>query len=346
MVYFGRGTSSPRVDGRQGRGPSTSEDTTPVNAPNADTDTEYLPWADHQDDRLDVEDGDGVEDTWMPEEEEVDEDVEGREHCPLSEVMASSSQATADEQLARARGQTTNRRAVGTTNAPTTATASIDAAISARVAEQERRIHELNQTIAGLEGNRGPVRSPPRQRDPHRGSRARDAPLDEPAPTRQRTAAGRVSGRQAEVSGEARAPMVEAALAREIRRANTGGRATLGLVNWADRLQECHVFFPNMDDGWKVEFPLFSGGTMKRSAPQNEEGVRWYHERVKRWMHSVILRRSTEHGPFWDSERRGWSFRRDSLLRILEDGMEHLSPTLPAVAPAPIPPVTLCAGIA
>ncbi|CAI5965588.1 unnamed protein product [Closterium sp. NIES-64] len=208
----------PRADGRPGRAPSASEDTMPVNKSRAETETEYLQWADRQDDRLDVDDDDDMEDTWMPEDEPVDEEVEadGREHRSLSEVMASSSQATAGEQRPRGRGQTTNRHTASTTNAPTTADVSIDAAIAARIAEQERRIHELNQTIAGLERNPGPVKYPSRPRVTPRAVRAREAPLDEPAPVRQRTAAARAAGRKAKVTGEARAPMVEAALAREI----------------------------------------------------------------------------------------------------------------------------------
>ncbi|CAI5988164.1 unnamed protein product [Closterium sp. NIES-64] len=222
MVYYGRGTQSPRADERPGCAPSASEDTMPVNESRAETETEYLQWADRQDDRLDVDDDDDVEDTWMPEEEPVDEEVEadGREHRPLSEVMAPLSQATAGEQHPRGRGQTTNRRTASTTNAPTAADVSIDVAITARIAEQERRIHELNQTITVLEGNCGPVRYPSSPRVTPRAVRAREAPLDEPAPVRQRTAAARAAGRQAEVTGKARAPMVEAALAREIRRAN------------------------------------------------------------------------------------------------------------------------------
>ncbi|CAI5988905.1 unnamed protein product [Closterium sp. NIES-65] len=241
MVYYGPGTSSPRPNARHARGPSPSAAGARRDDP--DTDTEYLPWADRQDERLDVEDDDEEEDNWMPEEEPVDEDAEGnpalprdvaamctqaqpiisgrsvdqpmplhafhppvrlppsppppcfaaeqREVRPLSEVIASSTQATSKEQRPGGRGPTLNRRGTASANAPGNPGAALDNAIAGRVAKQEQRIHELNQTIERLEGNRATAARSASPRATNRPSRARDAAVDEPAPCRQHTAAGR-----------------------------------------------------------------------------------------------------------------------------------------------------------
>ncbi|CAI5996478.1 unnamed protein product [Closterium sp. NIES-64] len=223
MVYYGPGTSSPRPNARHARGPSPSAAGARRDDP--DTDTEYLPWADRQDERLDVEDDDEEEDNWMPEEEPVDEDAEAeqREVRPLSEVIASSTQATSKEQRPGGRGPTLNRRGTASANAPGNPGAALDNAIAGRVAKQEQRIHELNQTIERLEGNRATAARSASPRATNRPSRARDAAVDEPAPCRQHTAAGRVSSRQADATGEPRSPMVERALAREIPTGEYGG---------------------------------------------------------------------------------------------------------------------------
>ncbi|CAI5929891.1 unnamed protein product [Closterium sp. NIES-64] len=191
MVYYRPGTSSSPPNARHARGPSPS--IAGARGDDPDTDTKYLPWADRQDERLDVEDDDEEEDNWMPEEEPVDEDAEAeqREVRPLSEVIASSTQATSEEQRPGGRGPTLNRRGTASANAPGNPGAALDNAIAGRVAEQERRIHELNQTIERLEGNRAAAARPASPRATNRPSRAHDAAVDEPTPCRQRTAAGR-----------------------------------------------------------------------------------------------------------------------------------------------------------
>ncbi|CAI7836341.1 unnamed protein product [Closterium sp. NIES-53] len=83
-----------------------------------------------------------------------------------------------------------------------------------------------------------------------------------------------------------------------------------------------------------VEMPIVTGAPLVRSAPQNDEGVGWYHDRVKRWIRNAILHRMAEHGPFWDANRRGWRFRHEGLIVISENGIEDMSPI-------PVPPVVL-----
>ncbi|CAI7865480.1 unnamed protein product [Closterium sp. NIES-54] len=83
-----------------------------------------------------------------------------------------------------------------------------------------------------------------------------------------------------------------------------------------------------------VEMPIVTGAPLVRSVPQNDEGVGWYHDRVKRWIRNAILRRTAEHCPFWDANRRGWRFRHEGLIVISENGIEDMSPI-------PVPPVVL-----
>ncbi|CAI5467420.1 unnamed protein product [Closterium sp. Yama58-4] len=516
MVYYGQGAQSPRPNSQNVQVAPHSGGQ--AQGGHAHSDSGYLQWAD----RVDVEDleEDDAEDTWMLEEEEVDEDAEAaqRTQRSLSEVVAASTPATSEEQPPGARGRTmpseSRRGQVSVRNAPDDP---VDAAMAARVAEQERRIAELHETIARLEGARRAVARGAEARSAPVRARERDGAVETPATTRQRTVTGRQDTRTGTHRDEPLAPMVEAALNREVRQANTGGMATAGMQNWAERLQVVHKFFPGMDDGWKVvvvdaikimvydtevgelnfwvptplvekilaralkltkasqrallhmvlqhdekrsgwitrqlqiwrnttweqgraytntlhglpyragsnprvtiparpsaqevpritckkfdenypageegpgtfelrpwhrnaagvpfatenferglyasyrrpippplvlhtylvafwlfgvEVPILTGAPLVTSAPQNEEGVRWYHERVKRWMRAVILRRTAEHGPFWDADKRGWRFRRDSVVVISEDGMEDMSPTLPANTAPAIPAVT------
>ncbi|CAI5985927.1 unnamed protein product [Closterium sp. NIES-65] len=510
MVFYGQGSQSPRPSSRNGSNAPHSGGIS--QAGHAQSDSGYLQWAD----RVGVEnlEEDDPEDTWMPEEEEVDEDAEAaqRTQRSLSEVVAASTPATSEEQRPGARGATnpsaSRRGQVSVRSAPDD---QVDAAMAARVAEQERRIAELHETIQRLEGARRAVARSAETRTVPVRARDRDGALETPATTRRRTVTGRDETRTDTHRGEPLAPMVEAALHREVRVANTGGVATAGMQNWAERLQIAHKFLPGMDDGWKVvvvdaikimvydtdvgelnfwvpmvlverivaralnitkashrallhmvlqhddkrsgwitrqmqiwrnttweqgraytfilhglpyragsnprvtiparpsvqevpritckqfdenhpaeagtfelrpwhrnaagvpfatekferglyasyrrpippplvlrtylvafwlfgvEVPILNGGPLVTSAPQNEEGVRWYHERVKRWMRSAILRRTAEHGPFWDAEKRGWRFRRDSAVVISENGMEDMSPTLPATPATAVP---------
>ncbi|CAI5511098.1 unnamed protein product [Closterium sp. Naga37s-1] len=46
-----------------------------------------------------------------------------------------------------------------------------------------------------------------------------------------------------------------------------------------------------------VEFPLINGGQMPRSAPQNDEAVRWYHDRVVEWARRSIMASTPASGP-------------------------------------------------
>ncbi|CAI7737742.1 unnamed protein product, partial [Closterium sp. NIES-53] len=174
-----------------------------------------------------------------------------RNQRAISEVVAASSPSTSEEQRPGARGPempSDPRQRPVPRNAPD---ALVDAAVVARVAEQERRIAELNQAIQRLEGARraGAHSSGPRTAAFH--IRERDGAVDTPAATRQRTATGRQETRTVEHRDEPLAPMVEAALSREVRQANTAGVATAGMRNWANRLQHAHKFLPGMDDGWK-----------------------------------------------------------------------------------------------
>ncbi|CAI7871356.1 unnamed protein product [Closterium sp. NIES-53] len=265
MVYYGPGSQSPRPNSREGL--DATHGTGTIASDRAPSDSGYLSWAD----RVDVEEleEDDEEDTWMLDEEEVDEDAEAfhyafyftltlfppatsRNQRAISEVVAASSPATSEEQRPGARGPempSEPRQRPVPRNAPD---ALVDAAVAARVAEQERRIAELNQTIQRLEGARraGARSSGPRTAAVH--IRERDGAVDTPAATRQRTATGRQETRTVEHRDEPLAPMVEAALSREVRQANTGGVATAGMRNWADRLQHAHKFLSGMDDGWKV----------------------------------------------------------------------------------------------
>ncbi|CAI5464125.1 unnamed protein product [Closterium sp. Yama58-4] len=84
-----------------------------------------------------------------------------------------------------------------------------------------------------------------------------------------------------------------------------------------------------------VEFPLINGTQMPRSAPQNDEGVRWYHECVVAWARQSILTGNATDGPWWDSNVRAWAFRQGSTVVISEDGLEDISPRAPPVAPFP-----------
>ncbi|CAI5482694.1 unnamed protein product [Closterium sp. Yama58-4] len=84
-----------------------------------------------------------------------------------------------------------------------------------------------------------------------------------------------------------------------------------------------------------VEFPLINGGQMPRSAPQNDEAVRWYHDRVVEWAHRSIMASTPASGPWWDPNARAWAFRQGSSVIISEDGLEDISPLAPPLHPFP-----------
>ncbi|CAI5938726.1 unnamed protein product [Closterium sp. NIES-64] len=86
-----------------------------------------------------------------------------------------------------------------------------------------------------------------------------------------------------------------------------------------------------------VEFPLINGTQMPWLAPQNDEGVRWYHEHVVAWARQSILTGNAIDGPWWDCNARAWAFRQGSTVIISEEGMEDISPLAPPVAPFPPP---------
>ncbi|CAI5976882.1 unnamed protein product [Closterium sp. NIES-64] len=88
-----------------------------------------------------------------------------------------------------------------------------------------------------------------------------------------------------------------------------------------------------------VEYPLINGTQMPRSAPRNEEAVRWYHDRVVEWARRSIMASTAATGPWWDPNARAWAFRQGSSVIISEDGLEDISPMAPPLHPFPAPAV-------
>ncbi|CAI6012843.1 unnamed protein product [Closterium sp. NIES-65] len=88
-----------------------------------------------------------------------------------------------------------------------------------------------------------------------------------------------------------------------------------------------------------VEYPLINGTQMPRSAPRNEEAVRWYHDRVVEWARRSIMASTAANGPWWDPNARAWAFRQGSSVIISEDGLEDISPLAPPLHPFPAPAV-------
>ncbi|CAI5494505.1 unnamed protein product [Closterium sp. Naga37s-1] len=86
-----------------------------------------------------------------------------------------------------------------------------------------------------------------------------------------------------------------------------------------------------------VEYPLINGTQMPRSAPRNEEAVRWYHDRVVEWARRSIMASTAAAGPWWDPNARAWAFRQGSSVIISEDGLEDISPLAPPLHPFPAP---------
>ncbi|CAI5476451.1 unnamed protein product [Closterium sp. Yama58-4] len=84
-----------------------------------------------------------------------------------------------------------------------------------------------------------------------------------------------------------------------------------------------------------VEYPLINGTQMPRSAPQNDEAVRWYHDRVVEWARRSIMASTPATGPWWDPNARAWAFRQGSSVIISEDGLEDISPLAPPLHPFP-----------
>ncbi|CAI7757384.1 unnamed protein product [Closterium sp. NIES-54] len=83
----------------------------------------------------------------------------------------------------------------------------------------------------------------------------------------------------------------------------------------------------------QVEYPLINGTQMPRSAPRNEEAVRWYHDRVVEWARRSIMASTAATGPWWDPNARAWAFRQGSSVIISEDGLEDISPLAPPLHP-------------
>ncbi|CAI5477909.1 unnamed protein product [Closterium sp. Yama58-4] len=246
MVYYGHGCRSPRTSGRAGRVPSPRDDSQQQDR--EDSETEYHPWAD----RVDIEDADDEDgDDAAGEDEPVDEEAEGDAYCAfyvlqcilqraISEVVAASYAGGRGPSVARA-------PATAATQARTAAQGPVNAAMAARASQQERRILELSPTIERLEGRNGDRRSPAVARLTSRRVRPRDGPLEAPAPIRQRTRAGAQPAQGEHVWS----PMVEAALERELRQANTDGFVTEGMDDWANRTEGANKLIPNLNDGFK-----------------------------------------------------------------------------------------------
>ncbi|CAI7869208.1 unnamed protein product [Closterium sp. NIES-54] len=87
----------------------------------------------------------------------------------------------------------------------------------------------------------------------------------------------------------------------------------------------------------QVEYPLINGTQMPRSAPRNEEAVRWYHDPVVEWARRSIMASTAATGPWWDPNARAWAFRQGSSVIISEDGLEDISPLAPPLHPFPKP---------
>ncbi|CAI5458226.1 unnamed protein product [Closterium sp. Yama58-4] len=251
MIYYGHGTQSPHVSGRQGRTPSAGDDS--AGHEETDNETGYLQWAD----RLDVEDApeDTDEET---ESEPVNEDAEAagwlfvsaehRQHRLISEVVAASSNATSIEARPGNRGPAVTS-AGGAGSVARNAAQPVDAAVAARVRLQERRILELNQTIERLEGTRAAAAREAASRNVPRSARAREDDADPPPATRQRVSPPH--GVNTDTRRNTRSPLVAQAIAREIRQSHAGSRATPAILDWGDNLEQGNKMIPTLEDGFK-----------------------------------------------------------------------------------------------
>ncbi|CAI5466700.1 unnamed protein product [Closterium sp. Yama58-4] len=71
-----------------------------------------------------------------------------------------------------------------------------------------------------------------------------------------------------------------------------------------------------------TETPMLTGCDLKRSGPQNENTVRWYHSRVKAWARQAILERNEEEGPWYKPQHEAWAFKRRAKVLISDDGID------------------------
>ncbi|CAI5962858.1 unnamed protein product [Closterium sp. NIES-64] len=71
-----------------------------------------------------------------------------------------------------------------------------------------------------------------------------------------------------------------------------------------------------------VETPLKTGKPLTKSGGQNDQGVRWYHSRIRAWARVAILSRTPERGPWWKARHRAWAFRQNALVLISDDGID------------------------
>ncbi|CAI5979395.1 unnamed protein product [Closterium sp. NIES-64] len=242
------------VMSKAGRAPSPREETPERQVSEADT--EYLPWAD----RIDVKEDNGTEETEVKESDDeerdapVDEEAEAarRPQRAMSEVVAGSSHDTATPRCPGGRGPSSTRaRANGATPTGTATTGPVNAAMAAAATQQERQILSLNQRINRLEGRHDAATRPEITRlTAARPRRGREATVDLRGALRRRTDN---SGDYANGGSRSstRSPMVEAALERELRQANTDGVVTEGMDEWADKMEMGNKLLPKLDDGFK-----------------------------------------------------------------------------------------------